>query len=609
MNTGQGTTIAGLLTQMASCGIIYVWIRKEPIEKFLVDGWREGEELMKGASMIKNILHFLLAVLFLLLPCFSFAEEPIPTTTDPACGAMEFEAGEIIVKFKGSIPQASVQSLLLAEDVEVLDEMENLGLMLLSVPSGQELEKVEELNRNPLVEYAEPNHIVQIADIIEVEPHCGLRAPDVEPNDPRYDGQWNLPQIEAPAAWDITTGSKKVVIAFVDSGVDLYHDELEDKIWTNQDEKPGNDFDDDGNGYVDDVHGWDFVNWHGEPQDDYWHGTFVSSIAAAETNNGDGMAGVSWGAEIMPIKAMDDRFDSKTWHLTGGITYAADNGAKIINLSWTLTGSDYPQALQTAVNYAHSKGALVVAAAGDTFNSTYKYPAALDHVVSVAATDRDDGHSDFSTYNDKVDVAAPGRDILGVYCRSVLGEWKCDYGRLPSTDAAAAHVSGLAALIWSVNPTLTNDEVEEIIKSTAVDVEDPGWDEYSGHGRIDAGAAVMSTTHYLEVEPDDGFHLLVCEDGNPPLQKITNPNTNCSTWSATATAQWLSISDCEDYTPSSVTVSIDKGDLPGYGLHTAIITATSTMTSYVNNPQTIPVTVIYASQCCRNYLPLLFKES
>jgi subtilisin family serine protease len=559
---------------------------------------------MKGASMIKSTLHFLLVVLFLLLPCFSFAEEPIPTTTDPACGAMEFEAGEIIVKFREGISQASIQSLLLAEEVSILDEMENLGLILLSVPEGRELEKIEELKRNPLVEYAEPNYVVQVADTIVAEPHYSLSAPDVEPNDPRYpgdSGQWNLRKIEAPAAWDITTGSNRVIIAFVDSGVDLDHPELKDKIWTNPGEIPGNGIDDDGNGYIDDVHGWDFVNWHGEPQDDYWHGTFISSIAAAETNNGDGMAGVSWGAEIMPIKAMDYRWYSKDWHITGGIKYAADNGAKIINLSWTLTGSDYPQALQTAVSYAHSKDALVVAAAGDTFTNTYKYPASLDHVVSVAATDRDDGHPDFSTYNDKVDVAAPGVDVLGVY--------RDTYGRLSSTHAAAAHVSGLAALIWSVNPTLTNDEVEEIIKSTAVDVKDPGWDEYSGYGRINARAAVMATTHYLQIEPDTLSPFLVCDDSNPPSEQITNPGTNSSTWSATATAPWLSISPPEGYTPSSATVSIDKSGLPDYGLYTAIITATSTMTSYVNNPQTITVTVIYPSQCWRNYLPLLFKES
>ena len=560
---------------------------------------------MKGAPMLKNISHFLLPVLFLLLPCFSFAEEPIPATIDPACGAMEFEAGEIIVKFREGIPQASVQSLFLAEEVSILDEMENLGLMLLSVPRGQELEKVEELKRNPLVEYAEPNYVVQVVNTIVAEPHYSLSAPDVEPNDPRYpgdSGQWNLRKIEAPAAWDITTGSDRVIIAFVDSGVDLEHPELKDKIWTNPDEIPGNGIDDDGNGYVDDVHGWDFVNWDNEPQDDYWHGTFISSISAAETNNGIGMAGVSWGAEIMPIKVIDNLGKSYHWHTAGGITYAADNGAKIINLSWTLTGSDYPQPLQTAVNYAHSKGALVVAAAGDSSDSSYKYPASLDHVVSVAATGRDNGHPDFSTYNDKVDIAAPGRDILGLCLGGV-------YCRFSSTHSAAPHVSGLAALIWSVNPHLSPDYVESIIESTAVDLGESGWDEKFGHGRIDASAAVRATPHYLEVEPDDGLSFLVCDDCDPPSRKITNPNTSCSTWSTTAEVDWLSISPCEGYMPSWVTVSIDKGGLQGYGLHTAPITATSTMSNHVNNPLTIPITVTYASQCWRNYLPLLFKES
>jgi hypothetical protein len=557
--------------------------------------------------MIKRILHFFLVVLFILLPCLAFAEEPMPTTTDPACGAMEFEAGEIIVKFREGISQASIQSLLLAEDVSILDEIDSLGLLLLSVPQGRELEKVEELKRNPLVEYAEPNYVVRIADPIAIEPHYSPRAPDVTPDDPLYYGQWNLPQIEAPAAWDITTGSGKVVIAFVDSGVDLVHPELKDKIWTNPDEMAGNGIDDDGNGKKDDVHGWDWVNWDNEPQDDYWQGTFMSSIAAAVTNNGIGMAGVSWGAEIMPLKAFDEGGYSRYYHAADGITYAADKGAKIINLSWTLTGSEHLQTWQTAVNYAHSKGALVVAAAGDSYDDSYKYPAALDNVVSVAATDRDDGHPDFSTYNDMVDVAAPGVYILGI--SSPLGY---EYGRFSSTRAAAPHVSGLAALVWSVNPTLTAEQVEGIIESTAVDLGDPGRDDKFGYGRIDASAAVMTTTHYLEIEPDEGLYFLVCDDCDPSSRKITNPNTSCSTWSATAEAPWLSISPCEPsegYTPSWVTVSINKDSLPDYGLHTAPITVTSIMTSYVNNPTTITATVNYSSQCWRNYLPLLFKGS
>jgi len=352
------------------------------------------------------------------------------------------------------------------------------------------------------------------------------------------------------------------------------------------------------------------VNWDGEPKDDYGHGTFVAGVAAAETYNGILMAGVSWGAEIMAVKVYqvldpEEAATAYVYHINGGIIYAADNGAKIIHISGYVRSSAYSNAMQNVVNYAHSKGALVVAGSGDpNLNNTippdaYQYPAALNHVVSVAATDRYDERWSNSTYNDKVDVAAPGVGIFSF--------WPGGNGWWSSTGLAAAQVSGLATLIWSVNPNLTHIQVGEIITSTAVDLGDPGWDEYFGWGRIDAAAAVRATPHYLEVETDRPLDFLVCDDGSPPSGEITNPNTGCSTWSATATALWLSISDCEGYTPSSVMVSIDKDNLAGYGLYTDVITVTSTMTSHLNSPQTIPVTAMYA-RCCRSYLPLLFKN-
>ena len=586
----------------------------------------------------RRILNFLLVIVFLFLPCLTFAGDPTPTTTDPAPpsspptlggmkggrGAMEFEAGEIIVKFREGISQASVQSLLLAEDMSILDEMAALGFMLLSVPEGQELEKIEELNRNPLVEYAEPNHIIQVANTIAAEPHYSPLSTDVFPNDPYL--QWNLPKIEAFAAWDITTGSDKVVIAFVDSGVDLDHPELEDKIWTNPGEtgmdtngndKASNGIDDDENGYVDDVHGWDFVNRNGYPEDDFWIGTFLSSIAAAETNNGILIAGVSWGAKIMPVKVckVEEQADgskkctSDDWHTAGGIIYAADNGAKIINLGWQVRGISYPHTLQNAVNHAHDMGALIVAGSGDPNPDDplppdqYRYPGALDHVVSVAATDREDERPDFSTYNDRVDVAAPGVSVWGV-----CSPWGFPACTASITPVAAAHVSGLAALIWSVNPNLTNDKVEEIIKSTAVDLGEPGRDDYFGHGRIDASAAVMATPHHLEVKTDGPLYFLVCDDGDPSSREITNPNTNNSTWSATPIDPWLSTSDTEGYTPSSAMVSVIKGALPGHDVYTGTIIATSTMTNCENCLEAIPAIVRYSPKCWRNYLPLLFKN-
>jgi subtilisin family serine protease len=562
---------------------------------------------MKNVPMTRRISHLLLVVLFLLLPCLSFAEEPMPTTTDPAYGGMEFKAGEIIVKFKEGTPKASVQSLLLAEKAEILDEMDQLGIMLLSVPEGRELEKIEELKRNPLVEYAEPNYVVQAANTIAAEPHYSLRASAVFPDDPYFSPyQWNLHKIGAPAAWDITTGSEKVVIAVIGTGVDLDHPELQDKIWTNPDETPGNGIDDDGNGFVDDVHGWDFVNWHGEPQDDHWHGTYVASIAAAETNNGTLIAGVSWGAEIMPVKVLNQRGDGSIADTNGGIVYAADNGAKIINLSLLLTCSNYPYSTQNAVNYAYSKGALIVAGSGSLDpDNPYFYPGALNHVVSVAATDRYDGHPDFSVYNDKVDVAAPGVGIWGV---CIFPSYE-PAAPLIDIHAAAAHVSGLAALIWSLNPNLTNDQVEEIIESTAVDLGEPGRDDYFGWGRIDAAAAVMTTTHHLEVEPANVLDLgRVCDYGISPSRTITNPNTNSSTWRAVPTDDWLSISGPEGLTPSSAIVSIDKSALAGYDVYTAGITAISIMTNYEHSPIIIPVTAVY-THCWTSYLPLVFKES
>jgi thermitase len=572
---------------------------------------------MKSVPKIKRVLHLLLVVLFLLLPCLSFAEEPKPPITDPTQGGLGFKAGEIIVKFKKGIPQATIQSLLLTQGMNMLDEMGQLGIMLLSVPEGQELEKIEELKRNPLVEYAEPNYAVQIAGPIVAEPYYSPLPTAVFPNDPYL--QWNLTQIEAFTAWDITTGSERVVIAVVDSGVDLDHPELKDKIWTNPGEtgidangndKATNGIDDDRNGYVDDVHGWDFVNLDGNPEDEVWHGTYVASIAAAETNNGILIAGVSWGAEIMPVKVVNQEGRADIYHLNGGILYAADNGAKVINLGVQINGPDYPHSTQNVINYAYSKGALIVAGSGDPLPEDprpldeYRYPAALDHVISVAATDREDRHPDFSCYNDRVDVAAPGRGIWGV---CILPAY-APAAPINGTYAAAAHVSGLAALIWSVNPNLTPDQVEEIIKSTAVDLGEPGRDNYFGWGRIDAAAAVMATTHYLEVEPAHVVDLgRVCDHGALPSWTIINPNTNASTWRAMTTDPWLSISGPEGLTPSWAMVSVDSSQLQGYGPYTAGITAISVMTNYEHSPIVIPVTAMY-KHCWESYLPLVFHK-
>jgi hypothetical protein len=311
-----------------------------------------------------------------------------------------------------------------------------------------------------------------------------------------------------------------------------------------------------------------------------------------------GIAGVSWGAEIMAIKVLDQ--DGFCWSIDDvnrGIMYAVDNGARIIILGFQRF--DPHDELEAAIDYAHNKGALLVAGAGnDGMGGKHGinpivYPGAFPHVLAVAATGQNDEHMEWSEHHPYVDVAAPGRWIPGFKLY--------EYAVLPGTDYAAAQVAGLAALIWSVDPTLTNDEVEGIIESTAVDLGEPCKDDYFGYGRIDANAAVRAALHYLHVEPSI-LEFRVYDCLNPPLQTLTSASP--CTWSVTATTPWLSISPSEGYT---TTVSINTDSLPDYGVHCGAITATSTLTNCVNYSQTIPITVVY-TQCWRSCLPLLLKN-
>ncbi len=317
-----------------------------------------------------------------------------------------------------------------------------------------------------------------------------FRPPEpITPNDTYYSSyQWNLRQIEAPMGWALNTGSDGVIIAVLDTGVDLTHPDLQGKL----------------------VAGYDFINNDSDPSDDQGHGTHVAGIAAALSNNSRGIAGVSWGAKIMPVKVLGADGTGSMSAIASGITWAANNGADVINLS--LGGSSSSSTLQDAVNYAYNQGVLVVAAAGNWYQkgNPVIYPAAYPHVLAVAATGDQDEHASYSETGDYVDVAAPGGNptdsndnnpnhwILSTYWR---GRGYGDYLWVVGTSQATPHVAGLAALIWSVNPSLTNDQVEQIIEETAVDLGVPGRDDVFGYGRIDVYAALSraQTTSALPV--------------------------------------------------------------------------------------------------------------
>ena len=324
---------------------------------------------------------------------------------------------------------------------------------------------------------------------------------ETNPNDPRYIEQWNLKTINIPQAWRIESGKPSVVVAVVDSGIKREHPELINQIWQNSDEIPSNGIDDDKNGYVDDIIGWDFsdaptlqgvgdyVLRDNNPDDETGHGTHVSGIIAAEANNGIGIAGVAWNCLLMPLRA--------GLRLAGGgaflqnddvaaaIVYAADNGADVINLSLGDTVNAF--VIQDAVQYAYNKGCIIVAAAGNAVQPGAYFPAALNTVISVASLDSN-LHLGNSNFGASIDIAAPGEDILSTdITQSMLG-----YAIRSGTSMATAHVSGVAALLISANPSCNNTEIKDWLIQTARQL---SITDLVGAGLVDAYAVLTEQTH------------------------------------------------------------------------------------------------------------------
>ena len=285
-----------------------------------------------------------------------------------------------------------------------------------------------------------------------VAPSTTARAAQADAADPRADEQWSLKgdgPMGAASAWRQTTGGD-VTVAIVDSGIDLTHPDLVPNLWTNPGEIAGNGVDDDGNGYVDDVHGYDFVRGDGTPQDENGHGTHVAGIVAARGGNGIGVAGVAWRARLMAVRVLDAGARGTTTTVAEGIRYAVANGARIINLS--LAGPAPSGDLENAIGDARAHGVLVVVAAGNDgrdLAGAPSYPAAYpeDNVLGVAATAPGGGLAGISDFGAGADLAAPGEDILS----TALGG---GYESRTGTSMAAPAVTGALVLLAAARPDL-----------------------------------------------------------------------------------------------------------------------------------------------------------
>ncbi|MCX6562642.1 MAG: S8 family peptidase [Candidatus Aminicenantes bacterium] len=389
----------------------------------------------------------------------------------------DFVPGEVLLKFKSSVPLPERALALAALRSRALARISSLNAYVVRIPEDATVEEmVEAFGRNPDIAYVQPNYIYRAC---------------LTPNDKYFEDQYALfnkgqqvgwvpgsPQgkpsadIKATSAWEETTGIAGVVIGIVDTGVDLNHPDLKNKIRSR---------------------GYDFVNGDTDATDDNGHGTMVAGIAAAETNNYEGIAGVAWNSKILPVKVLDQFGSGTTVTIVNGILWAVDNGAQILNLSFGAPAKD--NAVEEALKYAfETKGVFIAAAAGNDNTAVY-YPAAYDrYVCATAATDYNDQRTTWSNFGPEIDVAAPGDKIITTYPVALTPAGFQPYKFQDGTSMAGAHVAGLAALIRGIKPSLSPSDIMNIIRYSADDVNSSihkGRDVFIGYGRINMEKALV----------------------------------------------------------------------------------------------------------------------
>ncbi|NCU39633.1 hypothetical protein EOL99_01940 [Candidatus Falkowbacteria bacterium] len=369
----------------------------------------------------------------------------------------------------------------------------------------------------------------------------------LSPNDPFYQNQWYLHRIAAEKAWSKAASSPHTIIAVIDSGIQIDHPDLKDNIWRNQAEIAEDGKDNDGNGFIDDIYGWDFTDNTNDPNPklkDGWtkmgisHGTLVAGIIAASGNNKKGVAGLTWKAQIMPLKALNDKGEGRTSDVIRAIDYAILNGAHIINLSFSTL--NYSEGLQEAIYRAHRAGIMIVAAAGNeqasgqgyNIDETKLYPVCYDGkligenmVIGVAATDALDQKTSFSSYGSTcVDISAPGISFFNtVTNKGVVEADKYYDGYFSGTSLAAPLVSATLALISEANPELSRREIVNILLASTdkIDALNPDYAGLLGNGRLNVDKAISMAKENLYKQVS---RLVIVPTGEGEVPRLTAVN-------------------------------------------------------------------------------------
>jgi subtilisin family serine protease len=527
------------------------------------------------------------------------------STLDPLRAAdLPFVPGEVLVGLHGDqfqqhrrlqgTERATAESLLAAIEPREMSLLTAPVLgepveVRLEVAEGEEWSIIDRLRQDPAVLFAEPNWIVQASTVADVQP--------LAPNDSFYrDYQWNVQRIRSSRAWAIGQGGY-IHVAVLDSGIDLNHPEFKDRV----------------------LPGKNYISTGQPPQDDSGHGTHVSGIIGASLNNVLGIAGLAPNARLDPRKVLDGNNRGSVGIVSQAIREAADDGARIINLSLEVGAPS--TVLESAINYAAAKGVLLVASVGNWAPTPVRWPAAYPAVLAVAATDRYDVHTYYSSPGPEVDIAAPG----GLGNQLIYSTWPAEvlcgtplpggYCTAIGTSTAAAHVSGVAALVWGSHPDLSANDVRAILLETARKTGEPA--DRVGAGRVDAEAAMRRGLQSDLRLSTSSIHLLAETESGPITQMVilSNPSSAGLSWQASVSniGNWLSLSQTtggqltngviQYGSPAQITLTIaPQGLTPGRYSETVTVEATRSTGAKVIERINVELQVV--DRLHRHYLPL-----
>ena len=441
--------------------------------------------------------------------------EPMPPSVETQFAAeiSSTAPGRLVVGVTPGLDEDVLRAELARAGMGLESWLPRLGLALVAMPAGQELAAVETLDAAPAVDFVAPHR--KLAGVADV------------PLDPYWSEQWGLAKVAGPAAWNIAWADPSIAIAIVDTGVLQTHWDLQGQTWYNPGESGAdpltgtrtcdaliaqNGLDDDDNGYVDDCRGWDFVTGDADPTDEYGHGTVVAGIALAATDNPspeapgsyEGVAGMGRQANVMALRVLDSGGYGYAFDIAAGIDYATAQGAAVVNLSLTFppTTADSPdiEIIRRAVAAAQAAGVLVVGATGNQNYNDVSYPAKLPGVLAVGASTRQDTRAYFSNYGARLDLVASGEGIFSTLAAPGLHSYGYFHNTGSGTSFAAPHVAGTAALVRGLRPDLSQEAIYELIRHSADDAGEPGFDTFTGWGRLNAYRAVSNAIAGLRLD-------------------------------------------------------------------------------------------------------------